>query len=174
MDSSFEPIENMLSNLSQRHDNYPVRVVLLTRLHMHIQTKLLENRNKILKERGLNDTIFNALLTLDACENQSIQPSELSSALGSSRTNATRVADELQKRGWVERQESRNDRRCLHLHLTDAGYDFLCEILPPQYESFQEIWGVLSAEEQNQLESIYRKLLDHLDAFPQASSPCGE
>jgi len=58
---------------------------------MHIQTKLLENRNKMLRDRGLNDTIFNALLTLDACENQSIQPSELSSALGSSRTNATRV-----------------------------------------------------------------------------------
>ncbi|MBT0728367.1 transcriptional repressor MprA [Rosenbergiella australiborealis] len=171
MDSSFEPIEKMLANLSLRHDNYPVSVVLLTRLHMHIQTKLLENRNKMLKERGLNDTIFSALLTLDACENQSIQPSELSSALGSSRTNATRVADELQKRGWVERRESENDRRCLHLHLTDAGYEFLCEILPPQYENFQEIWGVLSQEEQQQLESIYRKLLNHLDTFPHSSTP---
>lgn len=174
LDSSFEPIEKMLSNLSLRHDNYPVRVVLLTRLHMHIQTKLLENRNKMLKDRGLNDTIFNALLTLDACQNQSIQPSELSSALGSSRTNATRVADELQKRGWVERRESDNDRRCLNLHLTDAGYEFLCEILPPQYDSFQEIWGVLSSEEQNQLESIYRKLLNHLDAFSHNSPPSSE
>jgi len=164
----------MLSNLSLRHDNYPVRVVLLTRLHMHIQTKLLENRNKMLKDRGLNDTIFNALLTLDACDNQSIQPSELSSALGSSRTNATRVADELQKRGWVERRESDNDRRCLHLHLTDAGYEFLCEILPPQYDSFQEIWGILSSEEQNQLESIYRKLLEHLDTFSYNSPPSSE
>ena len=174
MDSSFEPIEKMLSNLSSRHDNYPVRVVLLTRLHMHIQTKLLENRNKMLRDRGLNDTIFNALLTLDACENQSIQPSELSSALGSSRTNATRVADELQKRGWVERRESDNDRRCLHLHLTDAGYEFLCEILPPQYDSFQEVWGILSAEEQNQLETIYRKLLNHLDTLPHPSTPSRE
>lgn len=155
----------MLSNLAQRHDNYPVREVLLTRLHMHIQAKLLENRNKMLKDRGLNDTVFNALLTLDACKDQSIQPSELSSALGSSRTNATRVADELQKRGWVERRESDNDRRCLHLHLTDAGYEFLCEILPPQYDSLQNVWGVLSSQEQDQLESIFRKLLGHLDSL---------
>ena len=62
-----------------------------------------------------------ALITLDAQESHSIQPSELSSALGSSRTNATRIADELEKRGWIERRESDNDRRCLHLHLTPQG-----------------------------------------------------
>ncbi len=165
LESSFEPIEKMLSSLAQRHDNYPVREVLLTRLHMHIQAKLLEHRNKMLKDRGLNDTVFNALLTLDASKNQSIQPSELSSALGSSRTNATRVADELEKRGWIERRESNNDRRCLHLHLTNEGYEFLCEMLKPQYDSLQNIWSVLSESEQDQLEGTFRKLLGHLDSL---------
>ncbi len=37
-----------------------------------------------------------ALITLESQENHSIQPSELSCALGSSRTNATRIADELE------------------------------------------------------------------------------
>jgi MarR family transcriptional repressor of emrRAB len=60
-----------------------------------------------------------ALITLESQENHSIQPSELSCALGSSRTNATRIADELEKRGWIERRESDNDRRCLHLQLTE-------------------------------------------------------
>ena len=63
-----------------------------------------------------------ALITLESQENHSIQPSELSCALGSSRTNATRIADELEKRGWIERRESDNDRRCLHLQLTDKGH----------------------------------------------------
>lgn len=62
-----------------------------------------------------------ALITLESQENHSIQPSELSCALGSSRTNATRIADELEKRGWIERRESDNDRRCLHLQLTEKG-----------------------------------------------------
>ena len=94
---------------------------MLTRLCMHMQSKLLDNRNKMLKAQGINETLFMALITLDAQENQSIQPSELSAALGSSRTNATRIADELEKRGWIERRESDNDRRCLHLHLTEKA-----------------------------------------------------
>lgn len=163
MESSFSPIEKMLDVLAERHTNYPVHEVLLTRLCMHIQGKLLDNRNKMLKDRGINDTLFTALMTLDARENQSIQPSELSSALGSSRTNATRIADELEKRGWIERKESDSDRRCLYLHLTQQGYDFLCEVLPPQHESLKHLWSVLSSEEQQQLEMISRKLLHRLD-----------
>ncbi|VEA69657.1 transcriptional repressor MprA [Serratia rubidaea] len=68
---------------------------------MHMQSKLLENRNKMLKAQGINETLFMALITLDAQENHSIQPSELSSALGSSRTNATRIADELENAGGL-------------------------------------------------------------------------
>ncbi|SUG71713.1 transcriptional regulator [Salmonella enterica subsp. enterica] len=102
----------------------------MTRLCMHMQGKLLENRNKMLKAQGINETLFMALITLESQENHSIQPSELSCALGSSRTNATRIADELEKRGWIERRESDNDRRCLHLQLTEKGQAFLQEVLP--------------------------------------------
>lgn len=78
----------------------------------------------MLKAQGINETLFMALITLESQENHSIQPSELSCALGSSRTNATRIADELEKRGWIERRESDNDRRCLHLQLTEKGGHF--------------------------------------------------
>lgn len=91
---------------------------------MHMQGKLLENRNKMLKAQGINETLFMALITLESQENHSIQPSELSCALGSSRTNATRIADELEKRGWIERRESDNDCRCLHLQLTERAISF--------------------------------------------------
>jgi len=128
-----------------------------------MQSKLLENRNKMLKAQGINETLFMALITLDAQENHSIQPSELSSALGSSRTNATRIADELEKRGWIERRESDNDRRCLHLHLTEKGHDFLRQLLPPQHQCLQLLWSALSPAEKGQLEGITRKLLTRLD-----------
>lgn len=71
-----------------------------------MHSKLLENRNKMLKAQGINETLFMALITLDAQESRSIQPSELSAALGSSRTNATRIADELEKKGWIERRKA--------------------------------------------------------------------
>jgi MarR family transcriptional repressor of emrRAB len=130
MDSSFTPIEQMLKFRASRHEDFPFQEILLTRLCMHMQGKLLENRNKMLKAQGINETLFMALITLESQENHSIQPSELSCALGSSRTNATRIADELEKRGWIERRESDNDRRCLHLQLTEKGHQFLREVLP--------------------------------------------
>lgn len=163
MDSSFTPIEQMLKFRASRNEDFPFQEILLTRLCMHMQGKLLDNRNKMLKAQGINETLFMALITLESQENHSIQPSELSSALGSSRTNATRIADELEKRGWIERRESNNDRRCLHLHLTEQGRQFLNEALPPQHRSLQLLWSVLSSEEQMQLEQITRKLLSRMD-----------
>ncbi|MDR7345666.1 MarR family transcriptional repressor of emrRAB [Pantoea alhagi] len=163
MESSFTPIEQMLNIRATRHKDFPLQEIVLTRLCMHMQSKLLDNRNKMLKAQGINETLFMALITLDAQENQSIQPSELSAALGSSRTNATRIADELEKRGWIERRESDNDRRCLHLHLTEKGNAFLHQVLPPQHQSLQYLWSSLSNSEKAQLESLTRKLLSRLD-----------
>ncbi|MGL6018022.1 MAG: transcriptional repressor MprA [Gibbsiella quercinecans] len=163
MESSFTPIEQMLNYRAKREKDFPYQEILLTRLCMHMQSKLLENRNKMLKAQGINETLFMALITLDAQESHSIQPSELSSALGSSRTNATRIADELEKRGWIERRESDNDRRCLHLHLTPQGEAFLAQLLPPQHKCLHLLWSTLSADEQRQLEALTRKLLARLD-----------
>ena len=169
MDSSFAPIERMLTTRAERFKDFPYREVLLTRLCMHMQGKLLENRNKMLKAQGINETLFMALITLEAQENQSIQPSELSCALGSSRTNATRVADELEKRGWIERRESDNDRRCLHLQLTAQGHEFLNQLLPPQHNCLHQLWSSLNEDEKNQLETITRKLLTRLDQMDEKS-----
>lgn len=167
MPSSISHIEEMLNFRAQRQKDFPYQEILLTRLCMHMQNRLLENRNKMLKEQGINETLFMALITLEAQENNSIQPSELSAALGSSRTNATRIADELEKRGWIERRESDNDRRCLYLHLTPSGEEFLEKILPPQHKALHNLWSVLSAEEQQQLEGLTRKLLARLELMEQ-------
>ncbi|CVG56166.1 Multiple antibiotic resistance protein marR [Serratia marcescens] len=163
MESSFAPIEQMLNFRATRQKDFPYQEILLTRLCMHMQGKLLENRNKMLKAQGINETLFMALITLDAQESHSIQPSELSSALGSSRTNATRIADELEKRGWIERRESDNDRRCLHLHLTPQGEEFLSQLLLPQHQCLHFLWSTLTDDEQKQLEQLTRKLLARLD-----------
>ncbi|HGN1379085.1 TPA: transcriptional repressor MprA [Proteus mirabilis] len=169
MESSFTPTEELLNTRATQqkslNKDIPYQEILLTRLSMHVQSKLLESRNNMLKSQGINETLFMALMILDTTENRSIQPSEFSAALGSSRTNATRIADELEKQGWIERRESHNDRRCLHLHLTDAGEEFLNSLLPPQHECLKKIWSVLDEGEQKQLETLMRKLLLQLDTL---------
>ncbi|CDH06269.1 transcriptional repressor MprA [Xenorhabdus bovienii] len=167
MESSFTPTEELLNcRVTQQKElnkSLPYQEILLTRLSMHVQGKLLENRNNMLRAQGINETLFMALMILDTKESRSIQPSELSAALGSSRTNATRIADELEKQGWIERKESHNDRRCLHLHLTEKGTNFLNSLLPPQHDCLIKLWSALEQEEQKQLEKLMRKLLARLD-----------
>ncbi|AOM40893.1 transcriptional repressor MprA [Xenorhabdus hominickii] len=163
MESSFTPTEELLNCRVAQQKSLPYQEILLTRLSMHVQSKILENRNNMLKAQGINETLFMALMILDTKESHSIQPSELSAALGSSRTNATRIADELEKQGWIERKESHNDRRCLHLHLTDKGSNFLNSLLPPQHECLVKLWSALDMEEQKQLEKLMRKILNQLD-----------
>ncbi len=171
MESSFTPIEQMLDFRASRSNDFPLQELILTHLCMHLHSKLMDNRNKMLKKQGINETLFMALITLDAQEDQSIQPSALSSTLGSSRTNATRIADELEKRGWIERRESDNDRRCLHLHLTDKGNEFLRQLLPPQHQCLRKIWNCLTQNEKTQLELIARKLVTLLDKMDDEMPP---
>ncbi|MGP1924738.1 MAG: transcriptional repressor MprA [Arsenophonus sp. NEOnobi-MAG3] len=164
---SFSPIEQLLNKRKKQHKKstipLPYQQILLTRLCMHVQGKLLEIRNNMLKKQGINETLFMALIILDIQKTQSIQPSELSDALGSSRTNATRIADELENHKWIERKESHNDRRCLHLHLTENGSNFLKKILPLQTENLEKIWSVFTVEEKNIIEKLMRKLLVNLN-----------
>ncbi len=162
MDTSFTHIENMLKFCASRNEIFPYQEMLLTRLLMHTQNKLLEN-NKNINDLKINDTLFMALITIESHENNRIQPSELSSALGVSRTNVTRLADKMEKYGWVTRYESNNDRRCLYLQLTEKGLDLLRELLPNQHRNLHQLWSILNNEEKEQLELIIRKLLSRID-----------
>ncbi|HEQ1858904.1 TPA: transcriptional repressor MprA [Providencia alcalifaciens] len=169
MESSFTPTEELLNaRVAQQaslENTIPYQEILLTRLCMHVHGKLLESRNNMLRAQGVNETLFMALMILDTKDSRSIQPSELSAALGSSRTNATRIADELEKNGWIERKESHNDRRCLHLHLTEKGSEFLGGLLPPQHKALIDIWSSLDIDEKQLLDKLMRKLLAKLDSI---------
>lgn len=171
MDSSFTPVEEILKFRASRYQDFPLQEVLLTRLCMHMQGKLLENRNKVLKAQGINETLFMALITLESQQNHSIQPSGLSCALSSSRTNATRIADELERRGWIERRESENDRRCLHLQLTEKGHQFLRDVLPQQHYYLSQLWSSLDTSEKEQLERTIRKLIARLEHMEKDEVP---
>ncbi|GKX56336.1 transcriptional regulator [Leminorella grimontii] len=168
MGSSFTPTEDILNLYLSIQDDFPYEEIHLTRLSMHTYAKLLEYRNKNFKTLGINETLFMALIILNTQEDKSIQPSELSLALGSSRTNATRIADDLEKKGWIVRKESDRDRRCLHLFLTQAGQDFLNSLLPQQNANLLKIWSAFSKEEREQLDLLNRKLLTRLETLDPA------
>ncbi len=75
-----------------------------------------------------------------------------------STANMTTVVDNLEKRGLVERVRSREDRRYITLHLTDAGLQLIAEIFPVHVQSMVKGFSVLTADEQQQLAELCKKL----------------
>lgn len=87
-----------------------------------------------------------------------MQSGELGQKILKSSGNMTMVIDHLEKRDLVTRQRREDDRRCIDVHLTQTGHDLIENILPAHVAGVVETLAPLSAEEQQQLAALCRKL----------------
>lgn len=72
--------------------------------------------------------------------------------------NVTLLVDNLEKRGLVKRVRGEEDRRYVMVHLTAAGRKTIEELFPGHVKSVVRLFGTLSADEQQQLAALCRKL----------------
>ena len=72
--------------------------------------------------------------------------------------NITLVIDNLEKSGWVERQQDPEDRRSMLIHLTPEGRKHISQYFPEHLERLVEEFDVLSNKELEQLSAICKKL----------------
>jgi DNA-binding MarR family transcriptional regulator len=70
----------------------------------------------------------------------------------------TRLLDQLESRGYVERERSQQDRRVVKLSITDAGRAKLTELTPPFIENLNKALEPFSAEEFAELNRLLGKL----------------
>ncbi|AUH49464.1 MarR family transcriptional regulator [Chromobacterium sp. ATCC 53434] len=159
---SFAQLEQAVDRVQARFPGVPRQEVILTRLIFHIVPRLSCHMCETLKQHGLNETLWMALLALYACPNQTLNPSEISETLDSSRTNATRIADELVKNDWAARSSSAEDRRKIVLELTPTGIALVERLLPYSREIHRQLWVDFDDEEKQQMERLMRKLLSKL------------
>ena len=75
-----------------------------------------------------------------------------------SKSNVVAVIDKLEKRGLVKRQRSREDRRCIFVHLTEKGRALIQELLPDHVAAITEEMSWLTEAEQKELGRLCRKL----------------
>ena len=159
---SFAATEHAIDTIARRLPGSPREEVVLTRLLLHIQPLLLGYFNQSLAVHDMNETTWMALMVLYAHPEEKLMPSELSDALAFSRTNATRVVDDLVTRGLIRRQPCGVDRRRTYLELTDSGLAFIERVMPGQRQQVRELWAVFDNEERAQLEALLRKLMQQL------------
>lgn len=75
-----------------------------------------------------------------------------------SKSNVVAVIDKLEKRGLVRRERSRQDRRCIFVHLTDSGQALIEELLPAHAAAITQEMGYLSTAEQKEMGRLCKKL----------------
>ncbi len=83
---------------------------------------------------------------------------EIGAKLLKSGGNMTLVVDNLEKQGLVRRQRDLEDRRVVTVSLTPAGRELIGGIFPGHVAAIVEEMSVLSAEEQQNLGRLCRKL----------------
>jgi MarR family 2-MHQ and catechol resistance regulon transcriptional repressor len=88
----------------------------------------------------------------------SMTQGEISSKVLKSVSNMTMVIDNLERDGWVRRERDADDRRVIHVHLTEAGSSKIAAVLPGHVAALVEEFSVLSAKEQQTLGELCKKL----------------
>lgn len=89
---------------------------------------------------------------------------ELSRKMLVSGGNMTCVVDNLEKEGLVLRRHSDEDRRSILVDLTEKGKELFRRIFPQHAAFIVQLTSVLTAEEQEQLSRLLRKLGTAIDA----------
>lgn len=83
---------------------------------------------------------------------------EISAKVLKSGSNMTTVIDNLERDGFVRRERDAQDRRVIHVHLTEAGSGKVEAILPGHIAALVDEFKVLSASEQETLGELCKKL----------------
>lgn len=72
--------------------------------------------------------------------------------------NITLVVDNLEKSGWVERQQNPKDRRSMLIHLTEEGEDLISSYFPQHLDNIMQEFECLSNDELDQLAEMCKKI----------------
>lgn len=88
----------------------------------------------------------------------SLTQGEVGSKILKSTSNITTVIDNLERDGLVRRERDAEDRRVIHIHLTETGSQKIEAVLPGHITALVEEFSVLSPSEQQTLGELCKKL----------------
>lgn len=136
-------------NLQQA--NRVIEGVLETRLQSAVELSLAE---------------FELLMRLQVAADHPLQMSQIAAQLINSPSGTTRIADRLERAGLIERETPRENRRVVHVKLTERGRDVLGRADQAFREGLHDVFGShLSEAEVASLRATLRKLLEGNNAW---------
>jgi MarR family transcriptional repressor of emrRAB len=156
---SFAVIESSIGRVAKRMRGAPVQDLVLLRLIKHLSELFGANLGRLVRPAGLNEVAFRTLMMLYANASTGVHPSMLSEATGETRTNVTRICDELARKGLLHRGPGLEDRRRVALELTRKGETLIERLLPKVWGELDHTMRTLKPDEKRDLERLLKKLL---------------
>jgi DNA-binding MarR family transcriptional regulator len=149
-----------------RIDNYFARRsvgYLLKRAHM----LMLDQLEPVIADSDI--TITQWVVMMHLREGLAVNASDLCTQLRHDSGALTRLIDQLEARGLVQRERSREDRRAVELRLTDAGLKILETLLPKVIDRINFALRDFSRAEADELNRLLSKLIGSLESVGAAS-----
>jgi len=110
------------------------------------------------KEFGLNPAKFNLLMHIKHIgKDRGIIQNELGGKLYVSAANITKLIDGLEKRGWIERVPSREDRRAKLIKITLKGLSLLDKVWLRHVQALNSLLPQFSAEEKKKFNQFLER-----------------
>ncbi len=160
---SFAIIESSIGRVATRLRGAPVQDIVLLRLIKHLSAQFGAHLSHMVRPVGLNEVGFRTLMMLYADAAVGMHPSQLSEASGETRTNMTRICDDLARKGILRRRASVEDRRRVVVQLTRKGETLIERLLPKIWSELDFGMRALSAKEKRELERLLKKLATALE-----------
>ena len=107
--------------------------------------------------RGLHPRLFGLLTAL--LESGPLSQQQLAEKMRVNRTLVVGIADDLERRGWLERRRDPADRRSYHLYVTEDGRRAREEMAPLVAKAGARMVQRLSADERARLNALLRAFI---------------
>ncbi|GEL78593.1 MarR family winged helix-turn-helix transcriptional regulator [Tenuibacillus multivorans] len=122
---------------------------------------LLDLAETDMERYGLNPTEF---ATLELLYHRGPQPlQKIGDRILLTSGSITYVVNSLEKKGYLDRVRSEDDRRVTYAQITDKGQALLGDIFPEHWLEIQRIVSGLSGEEKQQAIKLLKKLGVHAE-----------
>ena len=114
---------------------------------------------RLAERNSIGDLTYSQFAVLEALYHLGhMTQGEVGNKVLKSGSNMTTVIDNLERDGLVRRERDADDRRVIHIHLTETGKGKIEAVLPGHIAALVEEFKVLSTGEQETLGELCKKL----------------
>lgn len=161
--SSFDATNKRLKNIHTRIPEFPEDLVRLLRMTYHVQKRMKDLANSVLRKYDLVDASYMVLAVLYGSENETSTASNLGEACMEKPANLTRVCNDLEAQGLITRGNRPGDRRCVMITLTETGRNLIEQVMPEVWSRTTRAYDGYNGDDIRVQEQLFKRQLANLD-----------